>query len=67
MLSDSELRVLALVGEGLDDEEVGAQLDISPATAQTHRSRILRKLGISNSAKLVAFAVQHGVAGRRSA
>ena len=42
ILSPAEQRVLALVGEGLSDQEIGARLGITPATAQKHRSRLLK-------------------------
>ena len=60
MLSDAEQTVLSLVGEGLNDEEMGIRLGIATTTAQTHRSHILQKLQIKGSAKLVAYAVAHG-------
>jgi DNA-binding NarL/FixJ family response regulator len=60
ILSETEQRVLGLIGLGWDDHEIGGKLNISPRTAQTHRSNILRKLGIDGTPKLVAFANQHG-------
>lgn len=60
ILSDAEQDVLGLVGEGLNDAEIAWRMDIAPTTAQTHRSRILRKLKIRGTPKLVAFAIQHG-------
>jgi len=48
------------VGRGLDDGEIAAELTISPRTAQTHRSNILRKLKVPSAAKLVSFAVEAG-------
>lgn len=60
LLSDHERAVLSLIGQGLDDEEMGERLNISFRTAQTHRSRILRKLMIKGTPKLIAFAIEHG-------
>ena len=60
VLSESEQEILSLIGEGLTDEEIGLRLGISPATSQTHRSNILKKLHIKGTPKLVAFAVRHG-------
>lgn len=60
LLSETELQILSLIGGGMSDHEIGAYLGISPKTAQTHRSRILTKLSIRCSAKLVAFAISHG-------
>ena len=66
ILSDTEQDVLALVGDGLNDQEIATQLDIASTTAQTHRSRILKKLGIAGTPKLMAFALRAGVAGLSS-
>ncbi len=60
VLSRTEQDVLALVGEGLTDQEIGRRMGIAPATAQTHRSKILQKLEIKGTPKLVAFAIQNG-------
>jgi DNA-binding NarL/FixJ family response regulator len=60
ILSEREFEVLELIGQSLSDQEVAAQLGISPATVQTHRSKILRKLKIPNSNKLARFALEHG-------
>lgn len=60
VLSESEQRILCLIGEGLADEEIGGILRISPRTVQTHRHNILRKLRIAGTPKLIAFAMRHG-------
>jgi len=62
LLSETERHILTLIGQGLTDEEIGHRLGISPTTAQTHRSNILQKLGITGTPKLVAFAIRHGFA-----
>lgn len=59
-LSKSELLVLAGIAKGMSDQEIGVKLDITRATAQTHRSRILRKLRIRGTPKLVVLALAHG-------
>jgi DNA-binding NarL/FixJ family response regulator len=59
-LSDTEQRVLPLVARGLNDEEIARELGISKKTAETHRSSILRRLGIAGTPKLIAFAVRKG-------
>jgi DNA-binding NarL/FixJ family response regulator len=60
VLSDRERAVLSLIGQGLTDEEIGERIDVSFRTVQTHRSRILRKLGIKSTPKLIAFAIENG-------
>jgi DNA-binding NarL/FixJ family response regulator len=61
-LTDREREVLALVAEGLTNDEIAARLVISPATARTHVSRTMIKLGARDRAQLVVFAFQSGLA-----
>jgi DNA-binding NarL/FixJ family response regulator len=56
VLTDREREVLALVGEGLGNDDIAARLYISPVTAKTHVSRIMSKLGAHNRAQLVVLA-----------
>ncbi len=60
VLSEWERAILALIGQGLNDEEIGDRLKLSPRTVQTHRSNILKKLDLKGTPKLIAFAVEHG-------
>jgi DNA-binding NarL/FixJ family response regulator len=60
ILSERECAVLSLIGHSQTDEEIAQRLGISPTTAQTHRSHIMRKLGIAGSTKLMQFALEHG-------
>ena len=52
---------MALVGSGLSNEEIAAQLFVSPATAKTHVSRAMIKLGARDRAQLVMLAYEAGV------
>jgi len=61
VLTDREREVLALVGEGLSNQEIGARLCMSPATARTHVSRAMTKLGARDRAQLVVIAYQTGL------
>jgi len=61
-LTDREREVLTLVAEGLTNDEIAARLVISPATARTHVSRTMIKLGARDRAQLVVFAYQSGLA-----
>jgi DNA-binding NarL/FixJ family response regulator len=61
VLTQREREVVALVGMGLNNEEIAAQLTLSPATARTHVSRAMTKLGARDRAQLVVIAYQTGL------
>jgi DNA-binding NarL/FixJ family response regulator len=60
-LTDREREVMALVGEGLTNDEIATRLVVSPATAKTHVSRSMVKLGARDRAQLVVFAYESGL------
>jgi DNA-binding NarL/FixJ family response regulator len=60
-LTDREKEVVALVAAGLSNEEIAATLVISPATARTHVSRAMVKLGARDRAQLVVVAYESGL------
>ena len=60
-LTEREREVMALVGAGLSNEEIATQLFVSPATAKTHVSRAMVKLGARDRAQLVVFAYEAGL------
>ncbi|MEV0523817.1 response regulator transcription factor [Streptomyces sp. NPDC050439] len=60
-LTDREREVLALVGRGLSNDEIGARLLMSPLTAKTHVSRSMTKLGVRDRAQLVVLAYETGL------
>jgi DNA-binding NarL/FixJ family response regulator len=60
-LTDREREVMALVGEGLSNEEIAQRLVVSPATAKTHVSRAMMKLGARDRAQLVVMAYESGL------
>jgi DNA-binding NarL/FixJ family response regulator len=62
-LTDREREVVALVGEGLSNDEIAARLVVSPLTAKTHVSRAMIKLAARDRAQLVVLAYAHGLAG----
>jgi DNA-binding NarL/FixJ family response regulator len=61
-LTDREREVVSLVAEGLSNDEIAERLVVSPATARTHVSRSMIKLGARDRAQLVVFAYQSGLA-----
>jgi NarL family two-component system response regulator LiaR len=58
-LSEREREVLALIVEGLSNEEIGERLTISPATARHHVSACLQKLGVANRAQAAVLATKY--------
>jgi DNA-binding NarL/FixJ family response regulator len=61
-LTEREREVMALVAEGLTNEEIAERLVVSPLTAKTHVSRAMVKLGARDRAQLVVFAYESGLA-----
>ena len=60
-LTSREQQILLELAQGKSDKEVGLSLDISVRTVETHRKNIKRKLGISSTAGLTRYAMEHGV------
>lgn len=65
-LTDREREVLALIADGLSNDELADRLFLSPSTVKTHVSRILGKLGARDRAQLVVIAYETGLAPRTS-
>jgi DNA-binding NarL/FixJ family response regulator len=61
LLTSREREILQLLAEGKTNKEVASALNISPYTVETHRSHILQKLNLHNSAELVLYAVRKGI------
>jgi DNA-binding NarL/FixJ family response regulator len=61
VLTDREREVVALVAQGLNNDEIADELVVSPATARTHVSRAMVKLHARDRAQLVVFAYQSGL------
>jgi two-component system response regulator NreC len=60
-LSVRERQVLQLVAEGMSTKAIADLLSISVKTAESHRSRIMQKLGIHETAGLVLYAIRRGI------
>jgi two-component system response regulator NreC len=60
-LTARERQVLQLIAEGRTTKEIAQLLEVSVKTAETHRSKIMEKLGIHDTAGLVRYAIRRGV------
>jgi len=60
-LTNREQTILLQLAQGKSNKEVALALDISVRTVETHRKNIKRKLGISSTAGLTRYALEHGV------
>ncbi|MGB7874165.1 MAG: response regulator transcription factor [Anaerolineales bacterium] len=61
ILSHRERQVLELVGEGLNNHDIGKKLGLSPKTIARHRERIMKKLNMHSRTELVKFAIRTGL------
>ncbi|MFF0249304.1 response regulator [Streptosporangium sandarakinum] len=61
VLTEREREVMALVGQGLSNHEIGNELFLSPATVRTHVSHAMAKLGARDRAQLVVIAHRTGL------
>jgi DNA-binding NarL/FixJ family response regulator len=61
LLTPRELEVLKRVAEGFSSKEIGAALNISPRTVETHRASIMRKLNLRSVAEVTRFAMEKGL------
>jgi DNA-binding NarL/FixJ family response regulator len=60
-LSEREIEIIKLIANELNSNEIAEKLFLSPATVETHRHNILKKLGIKTSVGLVRFALDNGL------
>ncbi|HSA49438.1 MAG TPA: response regulator transcription factor [Yinghuangia sp.] len=60
-LTSREREVMRLVAGGMTNDEIAARLVLSPATAKTHVSRIMTKLGVRDRSQLVVLAYESGM------
>ena len=60
-LTDRELRVLELIGQGFGTRRIGEQLRISMRTVETYRARIKDKLQLKDASELLQYAIRWSV------
>ncbi len=61
VITNREREVLQLAAEGFSNTEISEKLFISPRTTETHRTNLLRKLGLQTQTDLVRFAIRKGL------
>jgi two-component system response regulator NreC len=61
LLTEREREVLQLLAEGKSNKEAAAILNVSPYTVETHRTNLMQKLGLHNTAEIVLYAVRKGI------
>jgi two-component system, NarL family, response regulator NreC len=61
MLTSREREVLILAAQGMTGTQTAERLCISPRTVESHRSRLMQKLGLRNRAELIHYAVRQGL------
>jgi DNA-binding NarL/FixJ family response regulator len=63
MLSDREYQVFCMLGRALSVKDIAGELELSPKTISTYRTRILQKMQLTSNAELIRYAVQQDLAG----
>lgn len=66
MLTSREREVLHLAAQGLTGSQTAERLCISPRTVESHRARLMQKLGLRNRAELIHYAVRRGLVPKES-
>lgn len=61
MLTTQELEILKALARGSITKEIALQLKMAEATAETYRLRLIRKVGVPNTAALLAYAYRNGI------
>ncbi len=60
-LSHHEMRILALISEGLPNRQIASQMNLSPNTVRNYVSQILAKLKLQTRTEAAAYAIRHGI------
>ena len=61
LLTDREKEVLQLLAEGKSNKEVASVLNLSPHTVESHRTNLMQKLNLHNTAEIVLYAVRKNI------
>jgi DNA-binding NarL/FixJ family response regulator len=61
VLTEKELNILRAIARGAITKEIANELKMAEATAETYRLRLIKKLGVSNTAGLMAYAYRNGI------
>ena len=60
-VTQREMQVMLMAGQGYSNSEISERLCLSPKTTCTHRYHLYEKLGVSNDVELTRFAIRHGL------
>jgi len=60
-LSDRELQIMCMLANGKTVSEIAQELNLSPKTISTHRTRLLRKMNMKKNSQLNRYAREHGL------
>lgn len=61
LLTEREREILQLLAEGKSNKEAAGVLNVSPYTVETHRTNMMQKLNLHNTAEIVLYAVRKGI------
>src|SRR5262249_44540975 len=61
LLTEREKEILQLLAEGNSNKEIARMLNLSTNTVETHRTRLMQKLDLHNSAEIVLYAVRKSI------
>ena len=61
LLSKREREVFYLLADGIPNRVIAKQLFVSPRTVETHRARVIKKLGLNSTAGLIRYAIRHNL------
>ncbi|MEX3788024.1 MULTISPECIES: response regulator [Paraburkholderia] len=61
VLTDREFQVLQLIASGRSINDIAEACSLSAKTISTHKMRLMQKLGLSNNAEVIRYAIRHGL------